>query len=283
MPYIYKYPHHAVTTDCVILTFHEDHLKVLLIRRGIEPYKGYWALPGGFLKMDESAEEGALRELFEETGVKATKIKQFYTFSAPGRDPRERVISIAFYSLMKWQQAVGADDAEYADWIVIDRLPPLAFDHDIIIREALNAIRRDIFFEPVGFELLNNIFSMPELQKVYESILGREFDRRNFAKKMKHLDILDEVSDNQALGFCGPVSEPRIMTAGPTEYDCCMDTSESALPKFLQDDHDLCMSDESPIGSAPKRSTPRKRRPSLFFSFNRMKYNKLKDDNTLEF
>ena len=196
MPFTYKYPHPAVTTDCVILTFHEGKLKILLIKRGIEPYKSCWALPGGFLKMDESAEEGALRELREETGVTGCTIKQFHTFSAPGRDPRERVITIAFYALMKWQLAIGADDAEYADWIPVDNLPPLAFDHKEIIEMALKVIKRDIYFEPVGFDLLNETFSMPELQKVYEAILGKEFDRRNFAKKMKHLGILEEAEDS---------------------------------------------------------------------------------------
>lgn len=198
MAYTYKYPHPAVTTDCVILTFHEDSLKILLIKRGIEPFKGSWALPGGFIKMDESAEQCAYRELQEETGVTGCTIKQFHTFSTPGRDPRERVITIAFYALMKWQKATGADDAEFADWIPVDNLPPLAFDHHEIIGRAMEAIRRDIFFEPVGFDLLNDVFSMPQLQRVYEAILGKEFDRRNFAKKMKHLNILEEASQDMS-------------------------------------------------------------------------------------
>lgn len=261
MSYTYKYPHPAVTTDCVILTFHEGQLKLLLIKRGIEPFKGEWALPGGFLRMDESAEEGAARELREETGIIDCPIKQFHTFSAPGRDPRERVITIAFYALMKWQKATGADDAEEADWVPIERLPPLAFDHEEIIRLALETIRRDIHFEPVGFELLNDTFSMSELQKVYEIILGKEFDRRNFAKKMKHLDILEEVK----LG-----AEPEeIMT-----HDDCFCSYESPFPFLNQPE-------EGTMKMAPANGKPKRR--INFFKFNKKNYDKMKDDDFFEF
>lgn len=270
MSYIYKYPHPAVTTDCVILTFHEEKLKILLIRRGIEPFKGQWALPGGFLRMDESAEEGALRELREETGVTGCKIKQFHTFSSPGRDPRERVITIAFYALMKWQQATGADDAEFADWLPADSLPLLAFDHAEIIKMAMEALRRDIFFEPVGFELLNEVFSMTELQKVYEAILGREFDRRNFAKKMKHLNILEEAPlDWEACVMEDAFEEPNM------EINDCM-VSESEMAKELP----LPFLNKPTADS--RHSEPPKRR-GLTWRLNRKKYNKLKDEDMLEF
>ena len=276
MSYIYKYPHPAVTTDCVILTFHEERLKILLIRRGIEPFKSYWALPGGFLKMDESAEECALRELQEETGVTGATIRQFHTFSAPGRDPRERVITIAFYALMKWQEATGADDAEYAGWIPLDSLPPLAFDHEEIIRLALKAIKRDIYFEPVGFDLLNDIFSMPELQRVYEAILGKEFDRRNFAKKMKHLQILEEVVPEEdsveSMNLMQDAFESMPpMHAQPTGFSSF--TKELPLP-FLN--RPAATNRTSASQQAPKRR-------NLWFRLNRKKYDELKDDATLEF
>ena len=271
MPFIYRHPHPAVTTDCVILTFHEERLKVLLVRRGLEPYKGAWALPGGFLRMDESAEEGALRELREETGVTGCLIKQFHTFSAPGRDPRERVITIAFYALMKWQKATGADDAEYADWIPLDSLPPLAFDHKEIIGVALEAVRRDIFFEPVGFELLNDVFSMPELQKVYEAILGREFDRRNFAKKMKHLDILEEVAESPDCGNSfAPLEDSAV----------CREDKVLPLP-FLNRPAPSVSSREPHPESREENS--RQRRRGFLWRLNRNKYDTMKKDDSLEF
>ena len=209
--YCYRYPHPAVTTDCVIFTFHDSRLKILLIQRGVEPFKGEWALPGGFIRMDESAEECASRELREETGVDNKNVKQFQTFSRPDRDPRERVITIAFYSLMKWQEVEGADDAMNAEWKDIDSLPPLAFDHEQIVREGLQRLRHDIFFEPIGFQLLNEEFSMTELQRVYEDILGKEFDRRNFAKKMKHLQLIEPTAAIQ--------SHPSLFSWNQERYD----------------------------------------------------------------
>lgn len=139
--YCYKYPHPAVTTDCVIFGLDGKALKVLLIKRGGNPFKGFWAFPGGFLNPDESAEEGALRELKEETGLEKAYIEQFHTFSNPDRDPRERVISIAFISLIKIQEVKGGDDAADAKWYPIDALPLLAFDHEEMFRMALSHLK----------------------------------------------------------------------------------------------------------------------------------------------
>lgn len=281
--YTYKYPHPAVTTDCVILTFHEGKLKVLLIRRGIEPFKGEWALPGGFLRMDESAEECAHRELKEETGVTGCPIKQFHTYSKPGRDPRERVITIAFYALIKWQEAKGADDAEYAGWIPMDNVPNLAFDHDEILKGAMEAIRRDIYFEPVGFDLLDDRFSMTQLQTVYEAILGKEFDRRNFAKKMKHLGLLEAAGEH--------IPEPiPVIEESPSMDKCFMNDMDIAIMECKEvnltepDRHDSNESIFSIIDSVnkPKMRKPRGRHSSLF-RLNRNRYNKLKEDDTIEF
>ena len=196
--YCYKYPHPAVTTDCVIFGFDGNGLQVLLIERGIEPFKGKWAFPGGFLNMTETAQEGALRELKEETGLENAYIEQFNTYSDPDRDPRERVITIAHYALVRIQEVKGGDDAQDAQWFGMDDVPQLAFDHDMILREALKALREKIHFEPVGFELLPEKFTMPQLQNLYESILDVRFDRRNFASKMLHIGILEDTGDRPA-------------------------------------------------------------------------------------
>ena len=193
--YCYKYPHPAVTTDCVIFGFDGSELQVLLIERGIEPFKGKWAFPGGFLNMDETAGEGAMRELKEETGLENAYIEQFNTYSEPGRDPRERVITIAHYALVRIQEVKGGDDAAKAQWFPIDEVPQLAFDHDKILRDAMRKLRERIHFEPIGFELLPEKFTMKELQILYESILGVKFDRRNFAKKMMHYELLNQLDE----------------------------------------------------------------------------------------
>lgn len=193
--YCYKYPHPAVTTDCVIFGFDGNDIKVLLIERGIEPFKGKWAFPGGFLNMDETAGEGALRELKEETGLENAYIEQFNTYSDPGRDPRERVITIAHYALVRIQEVKGGDDAAKAQWFPIDEVPQLAFDHDKILRDAMRKLRERIHFEPIGFELLPEKFTMRDLQILYESILGVKFDRRNFAKKMMHYELLNQLDE----------------------------------------------------------------------------------------
>ncbi len=193
--YCYKYPHPSVTTDCVIFGFDGSKLKVLLIERGLEPFKGKWAFPGGFLKMDESAEEGALRELREETGLTDAYIRQFHTFTAPDRDPRERVITIAYFALVRLQDVVGGDDAAQAQWFSFDEVPSLAFDHDQILRMAEHELRRLIHFEPIGFELLPEKFTMRALQRLYEAILNVKFDRRNFYNKMMHLGLLNQLGE----------------------------------------------------------------------------------------
>lgn len=193
--FCYEYPHPAVTTDCVIFGFDGTKLQVLLIERGIEPYKGKWAFPGGFLNPDETAEEGAFRELQEETGLTCAYIEQFHTFTNPDRDPRERVITIAYYALVKIQEVKGGDDAARAKWFSLDEVPQLAFDHDMILREAMSRLRERIHFKPVGFELLPEKFTMKQLQTLYEAILDVKFDRRNFAKKMLHYDLVIQLDE----------------------------------------------------------------------------------------
>ena len=162
LKYCYKYPHPAVTSDCVIFGYDGINIKVLLIQRGIEPYKGSWAFPGGFMNMNETAEQCARRELEEETGLKNVAVEQFYTFTDVNRDPRERVITIAHYALVRLSEVKGNDDADAAQWFTLDEVPSLAFDHDLILRKAMNKLKERICFEPVGFELLPEIFKMSE-------------------------------------------------------------------------------------------------------------------------
>jgi 8-oxo-dGTP diphosphatase len=193
--YCYKYPHPAVTSDCVIFGFDGVAIKVLLIQRGIEPYKDKWAFPGGFMQIDETVEECAKRELEEETGLKTTSVEQFYTFSDVNRDPRERVITVAHYALVRLEEVKGGDDAMSAQWFAMNEIPSLAFDHDRILRMAVNRLKERICFEPIGFELLPEIFTMSALQNLYEAILEMKFDRRNFYNKMLKLGILSEAEE----------------------------------------------------------------------------------------
>lgn len=194
--FTYKYPHPAVTTDCVIFGYDvKEGLSVLLVQRGEDPYKGHWAFPGGFMKIDEDAETGALRELKEETDLETAYIEEFGCFTEVNRDPRERIITIAFFALVRKTDVKGGDDAADARWFPISAVPPLAFDHDRILRVALGKLKEKMHFEPVGFELLPQVFTMPQLQDLYESILEVKFDRRNFASKMLKLGILSETGE----------------------------------------------------------------------------------------
>lgn len=198
MAYTYEYPHPSVTADCVIFGFDGVGIKVLLIERGLEPFKGKWALPGGFMMIDETAEDCAKRELEEETGLKNISVEQFYTFSDVNRDPRDRVITVAHYALVKLADVKGGDDAASAHWFSMNEIPSLAFDHDRILRMAINKLKERICFEPIGFELLPAVFTMTELQNLYEAILEVKFDRRNFYNKMLKLGILAEAEPRPA-------------------------------------------------------------------------------------
>lgn len=196
--YTYKYPHPAVTTDCVIFGYDGKDLHILLIERGLDPYKGCWALPGGFLNMDETAEEGAKRELLEETNVSDVYLEQFHTFTKVDRDPRERVLTIAFYALVRKSdyQIIGGDDAARAEWFNVDELPPLAFDHAEIIKMARERVREKLAVKPIAFRLLDEKFKMSELQRLYEIINGTSYDRRNFSKKMMATGFLSDEGIN---------------------------------------------------------------------------------------
>lgn len=232
--YTYEYPHPAVTADCVVFGYDGKELKVLLVKRGEEKeaskkaHVGEWALPGGFLDVndDYTVADTAARELKEETNLEllVKDFKEVSTFSEKGRDDRERVITVAHYALVKLSEVQASTDAEKAEWFSWGEIPHLAFDHDKILRVAFSRLKQDIHFQPIGFELLPETFTLPQLQNLYESILEIKFDRRNFANKMKHFEILQEVNDGT----------PRHGTRTPIKYRFDKDNYERLKAKGFQ-------------------------------------------------
>jgi 8-oxo-dGTP diphosphatase len=180
-----------VTVDIVIFTIQEGVLKVLLVKRGIPPYLGQAAIPGGFVHDDEDLDQAAMRELREETGVSDVYLEQLYSFGKPERDPRGRVVTVAYFALISADRKLKAgSDAAEAAWYATDDLPPLAFDHTTILSYALGRLRNKLEYTTVGFQLLSEKFTLTELQEVYEAILGKKLDKRNFRRKMSVLKIL---------------------------------------------------------------------------------------------
>lgn len=198
--YTYEYPRPALTTDCVIFGYDGIELKVLLIERAHDPHKGKWALPGGFVDMDETTETCARRELEEETGLSNIYVEQLYTFSDVNRDPRGRVISVAYYALVRIapNDVKGGDDASQACWFSMKDIPSLAFDHDHILRMAFQRLKGKIRYQPIGFELLDERFTIRELQNLYEAILETQIDRSNFHKKITSMGILIPLNEKEA-------------------------------------------------------------------------------------
>jgi 8-oxo-dGTP diphosphatase len=199
MSYEYEYPHPAVTVDVVVFTIENDDLKILLIQRDLEPFEGQWALPGGFIEIDERLSDAAMRELKEETGVSASFLEQFYTFGRPDRDPRERIITVAYYALIPIDQLslAAGDDARDAQLYSTDELPALAGDHESIFRLAKQRVTgrlNDAFF---AFRMLPKAFTMYELRRVHELFLGQELDKRNFRKKIIALDQIEETGEKR--------------------------------------------------------------------------------------
>lgn len=201
MAYTYEYPRPSVAVDCVIFGLDQGKLKVLLIQRANEPFQGQWALPGGFVDMDEDLDAAARRELEEETGVRDVFIEQLYTFGAPKRDPRGRVISITYFALVNLSEhpVKAASDARQADWFLINELPQLGFDHDHIMRVAIERLKAKLRYQPIGFELLPQKFTLSQLRSLYETILGQALNKRNFRTKILKMNILRRLERQQGV------------------------------------------------------------------------------------
>jgi len=197
MSFSYQYPRPALAVDCVVFGLDDDDIKILLVRRGIEPFAGRWALPGGFVLLEETIDEAARRELREEAGIEKVYLEQLYTFGDVDRDPRERVVSVAYYALVKLSDhhVRAATDAREAAWFGLDDVPSLAFDHGAIVDKAIDRLRGKVRYKPIGFELLPKKFTLTQLQRVYEKILGFELDKRNFRKKVASTGLLIELDE----------------------------------------------------------------------------------------
>jgi 8-oxo-dGTP diphosphatase len=203
MAVTYEYPRPALTVDAVVFGLDDEDLKVLLIRRGLEPFQGQWALPGGFVRVGESLEDAVRRELQEETGISQVFLEQLYTFGAVDRDPRERVVTVAYYALVRLSDhsILAATDARDAAWFAVSEARGLAFDHDRILAVALERLQAKVRYQPIGFELLSPQFTLSQLQRLYETVLETPLDKRNFRKKILGMDFLvplDEVQKDVA-------------------------------------------------------------------------------------
>jgi 8-oxo-dGTP diphosphatase len=213
------YDRPSVTVDVVIFALVEDDLQVLLIKRKKEPFAGMWAIPGGFVRINESLEAAAARELAEETGVTDVYMEQLYTFGAPDRDPRTRVITVAYFALVP-HDAIShrpGDDAAETGWFSMFALPELAFDHADILHYALTRLRYKLEYTSVGFKLLPDVFTLTELQQAYETILGEKLDKRNFRRKILGAGILEETGEKDRSGEGRPAMLYRYREDATTE------------------------------------------------------------------
>jgi 8-oxo-dGTP diphosphatase len=213
------YDRPSVTVDVVIFALVEEDLQVLLIRRKKQPFAGMWAIPGGFVRIEESLEAAAARELVEETGVNNVYIEQLYTFGDPHRDPRTRVITVAYFALVPYDAIDHrpGDDAAETGWFSVFDLPKLAFDHANILEYALTRLRYKLEYSSVGFKLLPDVFTLTELQQAYEIILDEKLDKRNFRRKILSADILEETGKKDRTGEGRPAMLYRYREDATTE------------------------------------------------------------------
>jgi 8-oxo-dGTP diphosphatase len=197
--YQYKFPMFSLTVDCVVFGIDEEDLKILLIQRALEPNKGDWALPGGFVHIDETIDCAAMRELKEETSIDNVFLEQLYTFGAVDRDPRERIVSVAYLGLVNIREhkIKAATDAKNAKWFSIKELPKLAFDHAEIVNTAIKRLRGKIRYQPIGFNLLPQKFTLHQLQHLYEVILSRSLDKRNFRRKILGMGFIKSTGEKE--------------------------------------------------------------------------------------
>ena len=199
MTYTYKYQRPNLAVDCVVFGLDEEDLKIILIERDKEPYRGKWALPGGFVHIDESLEDAAKRELKEETGIQDFFLEQLYTFGEVDRDPRERVVAVAYYALVNLRDHTiqATTDSRNAAWFSVDDVPKLPFDHNRIVNVAHMRLKGKVTYAPIGFELLPKKFTLTQLQRMYEKILDRSIDKRNFRKRILGMGLLKELDEVQ--------------------------------------------------------------------------------------
>lgn len=218
-PHCYPYPHPAVTTDVVLFTIRNGVLSVLLIQRANPPFGGMWALPGGFLEIDEDLEYCAQRELLEETGIQGVYLEQLYTFGAPERDPRERVISVTYFALTRSDtlQPRASSDAREAAWFPVSQLPELAFDHAAIVGLARQRLVAKLSYSTIAFQLLPESFTLSQLQAVYEMLLDESLDKRNFRKAMLARNILRETGEFSRTGNHRPAKTYRLINPSRVE------------------------------------------------------------------
>ena len=197
MAHTYEYARPALTVDVVVFALDADDLQVMLIQRGLPPFAGRWALPGGFVRGEETLDAAAQRELQEESGLKGIFLEQLYTFGDVRRDPRERVVTVAYYALVNLagHDVRASTDARQAAWFPVGEVPDLAFDHRRIIDAALERLRGKLRYQPIGFELLPEQFTLRQLQHLYEIVLGRPLDKRNFRKKVLSMGILKDTRE----------------------------------------------------------------------------------------
>jgi len=201
-----EYEQPSVTVDLVIFTVNKDAVKAMLVKRAEEPFFGQWSLPGGFLKVGESLEEAALRVLEEKTGVNEVYLEQLYTFGDPDRDPRARVITVTYFALIPWKSLATPESQKVSDvtWQSIDRLSKLAFDHKNIINYAVQRLRAKAGYSNIVYGLLPEQFKLSDLQKMYEIILNKKLDKRNFRKKMLAAGLLQETGRRDTAGAHRP-------------------------------------------------------------------------------
>jgi 8-oxo-dGTP diphosphatase len=218
MSFTYEYPRAALTVDCAVFGFDGTELQVLLIKRGLAPFRGRWALPGGFVRVEETLDEAARRELEEETGLKDVFLEQLFTFGDVKRDPRERVVSVTYYALTKpaAHTTVASTDAAEARWFPVSAVSALAFDHATILAAALERLRGKLAYQPIGFELLPTKFTLTQLQRLYEAVLGTSVDKRNFRKKVLSFELLLPLDETYRDGAHRPA---QLFRFDPARYE----------------------------------------------------------------
>lgn len=215
-----EFPHPYVTVDILLFAIKDAHLNLLLVRRSHEPFQGQFALPGGFVAVDESLEAAAKRVISEKARMEHVYLEQLFTFGGLSRDPRGRVISVAYFALVPQDKIKEVDDGQHVvKWFPVKNLPKLAFDHLSIIKVALDRVRAKIGYSSLVVGLLPKKFRLSQLQKVYEIILDKPIDKRNFRKKMASIDIIEPVNEIDRSGGHRPAALFRFKQQTPVIFD----------------------------------------------------------------